>query len=288
LKLVTYEIERAQKIGRVSDGGIVDIGRQIGINSMHELLSSGRLAEVAAFEDLKPDHLLTEIKFSSVVPDPRHIYCVGVNYSDHLQEVLNAGIPRTVPKQPSLFIRFAETLIGHEQPLIIPRVSRQLDFEAELAIIIGTGGRYIAKDRALSHIAGYACFNDGSVRDWQFHTSQVTSGKNFMGTGAFGPWMVTADEVPDAAALDIKLILNGQVLQSSNTRHLIFDIPTIISYASALVPLVPGDVIATGTPAGVGFSRNPPVFMKEGDICEVQIERIGTLRNPVKNEAGKQ
>jgi 2-keto-4-pentenoate hydratase/2-oxohepta-3-ene-1,7-dioic acid hydratase in catechol pathway len=285
---VTYEIGGAQKIGRVTDGGIVDIGRQIGINSMRELLSSGRLADVAAFEDLKPDHLLEEIKFSPVVPDPRHIYCVGVNYSDHLQEVLNAGIPRTVPKQPSLFIRFAETLTGHEQPLIVPRVSRQLDFEAELAIVIGTGGRYIAKDQALSHIAGYACFNDGSVRDWQFHTSQVTSGKNFMGTGAFGPWMVTADEVPDAAALDIKLLLNGQVLQSSNTRHLIFDIPTIISYASALVPLVPGDVIATGTPAGVGFSRNPPVFMKEGDICEVQIEGIGTLRSSVRNETGKQ
>jgi 2-keto-4-pentenoate hydratase/2-oxohepta-3-ene-1,7-dioic acid hydratase in catechol pathway len=210
---------------------------------------------------------------------------VGVNYSDHLKEVQDAGIVRPKPKHPSLFTRFPETLVAHGRPMQIPSVSDEFDYEAELAVVIGKGGRYIAEEEALAHVAGYTCFNDGSVRDWQYHSSQVTSGKNFLCTGGLGPWMVTTDEVPDPGCLDIKLLLNGKVLQNSNTRHLIFDVSQIVSYASALVPLKCGDVIATGTPAGVGFSKNPPIFMKAGDICEVQIERIGTLVNRIEKAA---
>ncbi|HEX3859392.1 MAG TPA: fumarylacetoacetate hydrolase family protein, partial [Pseudolabrys sp.] len=148
----------------------------------------------------------------------------------------------------------------------------------------GKGGRYIDEGRALDHVAGYSCFNDGSVRDWQFHTTQVTPGKNFAATGGFGPWLVTVDEIPDPHSLEIKLTLNGKMLQHGNTNDLIFNIPKIISYVSTFVPLRPGDVIATGTPAGVGFSRKPPIFMKAGDVCEVSIEKIGVLRNPVAKE----
>lgn len=285
MKLVTYEHDGKRGIGCATAKGIVDIGSRMGLDSWREIIAAGRLQDAAKFEQLSPDLAADAVTYLPVVPEPAHVYCVGVNYADHLKEVQDAGVPRPAPKQPSLFIRFAETMVGHDQPLIMPRVSEQLDYEAELAVIIGRSGRYIPKEQALSYVAGYSCFNDGSVRDWQFHSSQVTSGKNFPGTGGFGPWMVTADEISDVGALDIRLLLNGQVLQASNTRELIFDIPTIISYASALVPLQPGDVIATGTPAGVGFSRKPPVFMKPGDVCEVQIEGVGTLRNPVVGEA---
>jgi 2-keto-4-pentenoate hydratase/2-oxohepta-3-ene-1,7-dioic acid hydratase in catechol pathway len=168
--------------------------------------------------------------------------------------------------------------------MLLPKVSDSFDYEAELAVIIGKGGRFIDERHALEHVAGYACFNDGSVRDWQFHTTQVTPGKNFAATGGFGPFMVTADAIPDPHSLDVKLMLNGQVLQSGNTRDLIFSIPRIVSYLSTFLPLHPGDVIATGTPAGVGFSRKPPLFMKPGDVCEVAVEKVGTLRNPIMRD----
>jgi 2-keto-4-pentenoate hydratase/2-oxohepta-3-ene-1,7-dioic acid hydratase in catechol pathway len=206
---------------------------------------------------------------------------VGVNYEDHLREVQAAGVSRPRPKQPSLFIRFPETFVAHGMPLISPKVSDSFDYEAELAIIIGKGGRYISREAAMDHVAGYSCFNDGSIRDWQFHSSQVTSGKNFLGTGGFGPWLVTPDEIGNVGALSVRLTVNGKVLQDGNTSDMLFDVATIVSYASAFLPLQPGDVIATGTPAGVGFSRRPPIFLKAGDICEVEIEKIGTLRNTV-------
>jgi 2-keto-4-pentenoate hydratase/2-oxohepta-3-ene-1,7-dioic acid hydratase in catechol pathway len=189
-----------------------------------------------------------------------------------------------MPKQPSLFLRLSDTLVAHNAPLLMPKMSNDFDYEAELAIIIGKGGRFIDEKRALDHVAGYSCFNDASVRDWQFHSSQVTPGKNFPATGGFGPWMVTSDEVDDPHKLSIKLVLNGKTMQDGNTSDLIFSIPKIIAYISQFVALKPGDVIATGTPAGVGFSRKPPVFMKAGDICEVHIEKVGVLRNPVAKD----
>jgi 2-keto-4-pentenoate hydratase/2-oxohepta-3-ene-1,7-dioic acid hydratase in catechol pathway len=286
MKLLSYEFEGAARLGALVDDGVVDIGRRLGVNNLRQLLETGKLAAVAELAGTQPDHALADIAFLPLIPDPAHFYCVGVNYADHLKEVQDAGIARPKPKHPSLFPRFPESLIGHDQPLQIPKVSDEFDYEAELAVVIGKGGRYINETDALNHVAGYTCFNDGSVRDWQYHSSQVTSGKNFWQTGGFGPWLVTADEIPDPGCLDIKLLLNGRPLQESNTRHLIFNVAQIIAYASALIPLKPGDVIATGTPSGVGFSRTPPIFMKAGDICEVQIEKIGTLRNTVEKAVG--
>lgn len=284
MKLISFDADGRCGVGIVRSDGVVNLGPRIGAFGLRELLARGLLHRATDYKEDPPDFPITSVRLLPVVPDPVHCYCVGVNYADHLNEIRNAGVQRVQPKQPSLFIRFPETLIGANAALVIPRVSEQLDYEAELAIVIGKGGRYIERADALSHIAGYTCFNDASVRDWQMHSSQVTPGKNFMGTGALGPWMVTADEIPDPGNLTIALRLNGKVLQGSNTSKMIFDIPAIVSYASAMVPLKPGDVIATGTPEGVGFSRMPPIFLKAGDVCEVEIERIGVLRNTVARE----
>jgi len=234
---------------------------------------------LARFAAVSPDRALDAVTLLPVITDCAHCYCVGVNYEDHLREVQAAGVARPRPKQPSLFIRYPETFVGHSAPLVVPKVSDDFDYEAELAVIVGKGGRYIPREQAMSHVAGYSCFNDGSIRDWQFHSSQVTSGKNFIGTGGFGPWLVTPDEIENVGALAVRLAVNGQRLQDGNTSDMLFDVATIVSYASAFLPLQPGDVFATGTPAGVGFSRNPPIFLKDGDICEVEIEGIGTLSN---------
>ncbi len=281
MRFVSFQIGDIQSFGLQSELGIVDLARRLRIPSLRALLEFGRTAEAQSFAADEPDYKVGDVRFLPVIPDPHHIYCIGTNYLDHLQEVQKTGIARPFPKNPSMFIRYPETLVGHGEALIRPKVSTDFDYEAELAVIIGVGGRYIDEARALNHVAGYACFNDGSIRDWQFHTSQVTPGKNFLATGSFGPAMVSADEITDPDQLAISLRLNGETLQQSNTRELIFKIPALIAYASALLPLKPGDVIATGTPAGVGFSRKPPVFMKPGDICEIEIERVGVLCNPV-------
>ena len=184
----------------------------------------------------------------------------------------------------TLFIRLTDTLLGHRQPVLKPTVSDHLDFEGELALVIGKGGRAISEADALSHVAGYTCFNDVSVRDWQRHTGQITPGKNFPASGPLGPWLVTADEIPDPARLTLTTRLNGEVVQNAPTDDLIFTVPVIIAYVSAFTPLAPGDVISTGTPGGVGFRRDPPLWMKDGDTIEVDISGIGTLSNPVVNE----
>lgn len=282
MKLISYQFEGGHGIGLLRGDEVIDVRKRIPVDTLRQLLARELLPEVARLGNEPADHLLSELTLLPVIPDPEHIFCVGTNYSDHLKEVQEAGIERPTPKQPALFVRFPETLVGAGAPMLMPVVSEHFDYEAELAVVIGEGGRYIAKEDALRHVAGYTCFNDGSVRDWQFHTSQVTSGKNFVQTGALGPWLVTADEVGDPGALGIECRLQGRVMQRSNTRHMIFDVPTIIAYVSSLVPLKAGDVIATGTPEGVGFSRKPPVFMKPGDVCEIEIERIGVLRNPIR------
>jgi 2-keto-4-pentenoate hydratase/2-oxohepta-3-ene-1,7-dioic acid hydratase in catechol pathway len=211
-----------------------------------------------------------------VVPNPGKILCVGVNYEAHRQETGRAAV-----QHPTIFARYSSSQIGHLGDLRIPRVSRQLDFEGELALIIGRGGRYISAADAMGHVAGYACYNDASVRDWQRHTSQFTPGKNFPATGGFGPAMVTADEMGDLAGLRLQTLLNGEVVQSATVDDMIFDIPHIIEYCSAFTDLEPGDVIATGTPGGVGERRTPPLWLKSGDVVEVDIERVGILRNRV-------
>jgi 2-keto-4-pentenoate hydratase/2-oxohepta-3-ene-1,7-dioic acid hydratase in catechol pathway len=200
---------------------------------------------------------------------------------DHHKEVLAAGMHRELSEQPPIFLRVWRSQIGHNQPIVNPKVSDSLDWEGELAVIIGKEGRNIAKEDAWAYVAGYSCYNDASVREWQFHAKQIASGKNFEATGGFGPWMVTADEIAPGRELKLVTRLNGKVEQSSHTGHMIFDIPTLINYASTIFTLVPGDVIATGTPAGVGWSRKPPLVMRAGDVVEVEIEAIGILRNAI-------
>ncbi|KLD64039.1 fumarylacetoacetate hydrolase family protein [Dyella japonica] len=212
---------------------------------------------------------------------PGKIICLGLNYRDHARE-----FDSPPPSYPTLFARFASSLIGDGQPLMRPRVSTQFDYEGELVVILGRGGRHIAQEQALDHVFGYSVFNDGSLRDFQLRTPQWTVGKNFDGTGAFGPWVVTADELPPGAGgLMLETRLNGQVMQQASTTDMIFGVAQTISIISIAMTLDAGDVIVMGTPSGVGYGRKPPVYMKAGDVCEVSIERIGTLRNVVADEA---
>ncbi len=223
----------------------------------------------------------SKVKLLPPIPNPGKIVCVGLNYKDHAAETGNP-----LPTYPVIFTRFVSTLVPHGGRMLAPKASQMLDYEAELAVIIGKRGRNVAKAKALSHVGGYACFNDGSVRDYQAKTSQFTLGKNFDATGGFGPDLVTPDELPKGAhGLAVKCRLNGQTLQDGNTADLVFDVAALIAEISVVMTLEPGDVIITGTPAGVGMARSPKVFMKPGDVCEVEIEGIGTLRNPIAQGA---
>jgi len=215
-----------------------------------------------------------------VIPNPGKLICVGLNYKTHVAETRRAD-----SEHPSLFLRFNDSLAADGDELLRPAFSERFDWEGELAFVIGRGGRHIAKEDAFDHIAGYACFNDVSVRDWQRHTHQFTPGKNFPGTAPFGPWLVTRDEVADVRSLALQTRLNGSVVQQASLGDLIFDIPTIVAYVSRFTPLSPGDVIATGTPGGVGDRREPPLYMKHGDVVEVEITGLGVLRNRIGTDS---
>jgi acylpyruvate hydrolase len=224
---------------------------------------------------------LNAVRILPPVPKPPKIICVGLNYDDHLEE---SGLKK--PVYPEIFARFATSLIAHREPIRQPPESSTLDYEAELAVVIGRGGRRISRDRALDHVAGYSLFNDATIRDFQLRTPQWTMGKNFDGTGAFGPWLVTPDALPPGArGLRIQGRLNGRVMQDTSTDRLIFNVPTLIELISVAISLEPGDVIITGTPGGVGAARKPPVFMQPGDVFEVEIDGIGVLSNPVQRES---
>ena len=282
MQLVSYSVHGSPSYGVVTDAGVVDLKSRLGgtFPTLKALLAGrGFQAARRIAEKERPDHRLEEVTLLPVIPDVDKIFCVGINYHSHRQETGRQETP-----YPTIFTRYANTQVGHLQPLIKPRVSDAFDFEAELAVIIGKPARHVPKERALDYIAGYSCYHDGSVRDWQRHTSQFTPGKNFPGTGGFGPWLVTADEIPDPSELTVVMRLNGHEMQHATTDLMIFNVPTLINYITTFTELIPGDVIATGTPGGVGFARNPPVFMKPGDIAEVEITAIGVLRNPVKAE----
>lgn len=281
MKVVSFVRNGKSSYGVVVNDGIVDVGAKLGAKypDLVAVLKAGALAEVeAAAKNAAADAKLEGTTLLPVIPNPGKIVCVGVNYDEHRREM-----GREPPGHPTIFVRFPESQVAHNQPLLKPAESDKLDYEAELAVIIGKRGYKVSEDDAFGIVAGYACYNDGSVRDWQTHTGQFTPGKNFNATGGFGPWMVTADEIPDAQKLAIQSRLNGQVMQSSNTDLMTFNIRKIIKYVTTFTPLEPGDVIATGTPGGVGTKRNPPVYMKDGDIIEIEIEKVGLLRNPVKN-----
>jgi 2-keto-4-pentenoate hydratase/2-oxohepta-3-ene-1,7-dioic acid hydratase in catechol pathway len=223
----------------------------------------------------KPDLALSEVSLLPPIPNPDKIVCIGLNYRAHIEE---SGIK--APTFPTVFMRLTNTLVPHNGALVRPSQSTHFDYEGELAIIIGKPGRNVSRADALGHVAGYSCFNDGSLRDYQFEHS-LDVGKNFYATGGFGPWLVTSDEVPDPRQLLLCTRVNGEEVQRTRIDDMIFDIPYLVSYVSAFTPLVPGDVIATGTPSGVGFPRKPPLWLKPGDIVEVEVDRIGILKNHV-------
>lgn len=221
-----------------------------------------------------------EIQFAPVIPNPGKIIGIGMNYLAHTAE-----LQRKPPKAPSLFVRFPDSIVAHGQSVVRPSVSEQFDYEGELAVIIGRTARHVAAADAFDHVAGYSCFLDGSVRDYQYRTSQFTAGKNFYRSGSFGPWLVTADAIGDPELLRLTTRVSGEVMQDDNTSELCFGIATLIEFLSAIFPLEPGDVIATGTPSGVGAAREPARWLVPGDTVEVEIESIGTLRNDVVAES---
>ena len=278
MKLVSLAVNGRHSVGVVDDEAVADVGAVLG-GDLKSLLAADGLARTRDAVSQAARIPLADALLLPVIPNPGKIFCVGHNYETHRQET---GRDKT--EHPSIFVRFADSQIGHGAPLLLPAVSTMFDYEGELAVVIGKGGRAIPAERALEHVAGYSCYNDASVRDWQWHTRQFTPGKNFPGTGAFGPWLVTADEIPDPSLLSVTTRVNGQVMQSQPTADMIFPIPIIIAYLSQFTPLSPGDVIVTGTPGGVGAKRQPPVWLQDGDLVEVDIPQVGLLANPVRAE----
>ena len=264
--------------GAVTDKGIVDLRRYLGnqFPDLKALVAGNGFSQVGQYLSAPADYQHTDITWLPVIPNPDKIVCVGLNYEEHRAET---GRDKT--ENPALFLRVPESQVGHRQPILRPRESTHLDFEAEIAVIIGKPGRRIKSEKAWEHIAGYSCYNDGSVRDWQRHTVQWTAGKNFARTGAFGPWMVTADEIAPDTVLTLSCRLNGQRMQHATTEMMIFKIPRLIEYISTFTTLAPGDVIVTGTPGGVGARRNPPLWMKPGDTVEVEVDKVGVLVNTI-------
>ena len=282
MKLMSFERAGKASFGVVVGEGVVDLGLALEgrFADLKALLEGDGLADARnAVHGRAPDFGLGEVNFLPVIPNPGKIWCAGLNYGEHVRET-----GREVTEQPVFFLRVADSQVGHGQAIPRPPESIKLDYEGEIAIVIGKGGRRIAEADAWDHIAGYACYNDASVRDWQLQNSQWCPGKNFWRTGGFGPWMVTADEIPAGAVLSLATRLNGVEVQRATTEMMIHSIPRQIAYASTVAPLQPGDVIVTGTPGGIGAKRTPPLWMKEGDVIEVEVERVGVLRNVVVEE----
>jgi 2-keto-4-pentenoate hydratase/2-oxohepta-3-ene-1,7-dioic acid hydratase in catechol pathway len=281
LKIASFVVEGRPAFGVVAGGGVVTVSGRAGVAfpTLREVLAAGALNALRdASANRGPDRDLDHLEYLPVIPRPDKILCVGVNYRTHADET-----GRELPAQPSIFARLQNTLIGHKAAMTRPRVSTKFDFEGELAVIIGKQGRHIPENQALDYVAGYSCFNDGSVRDYQLKHS-LTVGKNFPATGPLGPWLTSADEIPDPSKLVLSTRLNGVQMQHAGTDQLIFTVPQIVAYVSRFTRLEPGDVISTGTPAGVGHRRDPQVFMRPGDVIEVEISGIGVLSNHVVDE----
>jgi 2-keto-4-pentenoate hydratase/2-oxohepta-3-ene-1,7-dioic acid hydratase in catechol pathway len=282
MRLMSFTDKGRSSFGVVSDGGLIDLGRRLDgkFTSVRDVLRAGALDDVRRLASAPADCALDDVEFLPAISDAAaKLLCVGINYLPHIKEM-----GRERPQYPVLFARFADSIVGHGRPMLRPQASVQFDYEGELAVVIGKRARHVPRARAFEHVAGYSCFNDGSLRDWQRHSQQFTPGKNFHASGAFGPWLVTADEIGDPRELRLETRLNGEVVQSESVGELCFDIPALIEYCSSWTQLEPGDVIVTGTPGGVGAGRNPPLWMKAGDTIEVEIDRVGVLRNPILDE----
>jgi len=286
MRIVAFEQSGSARLGVVENNTVVDLSAAAPdlprdltglIQRAGGWTAAADAAQRAPASARRP---LDGLQFLPPIPRPGKIVCLGLNYVDHAAEGGHAK-----PEYPSFFLRVATSLVAHNTPILRPRVSDKLDYEAELAVIIGKTARHVKKADALAYVAGYACFNDGTLRDYQRKTGQWTIGKNFDRTGGFGPWFVTAEEVPNGATgRAIRSKLNGQVMQNANTSDMIFPVDETIQLLTECLTLEPGDVIAMGTPSGVGYARKPPVWMKAGDVIEIEIEGIGTLRNPIQDE----
>ena len=283
MRLVSFERDGRRSYGVATEGGVREVSRALRERyaDLREVLEANALAELDADTGGR-EFAAGAVHYMPVITNPEKIICVGVNYRPHIEEM-----GREVPDHPVVFVRFPGSLVGHDEPIIRPGVSEQFDFEGELAIIIGRRARHVSQESALDYVAGYCCFMDGSIRDWQRHTPQFTPGKNFQQSGAMGPCLVTGDDIGDPAALSLTTRVNGEVMQRGQVADLVFNIPYLIEYCSTFAELQPGDVIATGTPGGVGAARTPPLWLTDGDVVEVEIPGVGLLRNPVAAEVGQ-
>jgi 2-keto-4-pentenoate hydratase/2-oxohepta-3-ene-1,7-dioic acid hydratase in catechol pathway len=279
MKILSYIHQGKTSWGQVTPEGVVDLA-SAHYPTLRSALAAGQLDAIAqAAAGKKANAQLGEITFLPVIPDPGKIFCVGHNYEAHRVET-----QRDKTDHPLLFTRFAESQTGHLQPILLPPESSHLDYEGEIAVIIGKAGRRISQADAWEHVAGYSAYNEGTLRDWQRHTIQFTAGKNFSSTGGFGPWMVTRGEIADGEELTLETRLNGEVMQHTTTALMIFPIPVLIEYISTFTSLQPGDVIVSGTPGGVGAKRTPPVWMKAGDKVEIEVSKVGVLVNNIVAE----
>ncbi|CAH0216057.1 2-keto-4-pentenoate hydratase/2-oxohepta-3-ene-1,7-dioic acid hydratase in catechol pathway [Pseudomonas frederiksbergensis] len=282
MKLASFIVQGRSTYGVVDGEHVIDLEsvKQTFGTDLKQAIANNRLAELS-HEVLasQPRIPLAEVTFLPVIPNPGKVLCIGINYATHVRET-----GREMPTYPMIFTRFADSQTAHLQPIVRPKASHKLDFEGELAVVIGKPARHVKQADALDYVAGYACYNDGSVRDWQKHTIQFVPGKNFPNTGGFGPWLVTRDEIGDPQDLELTTRLNGEVMQHTSTSDMIFDVRALIEYCSTFTELAPGDVIVSGTTGGVGAFREPPVWMKPGDEVEIEISRIGILRNSIVDE----
>ncbi|WLI76742.1 fumarylacetoacetate hydrolase family protein [Kosakonia sp. H02] len=275
MKLASFVHQGIRSYGIVKADGVINLGQRLGDRyaDLKSLLAADALPEAQQLNGEAADLHVDDIDFLPVIDNPGKILCVGMNYAEKRKEFDQHN------PAPTLFVRFADSQTGHNAPVLKPRHSSEFDYEGELAVIIGKGGEDISREAALSHVGGYSCYMDGSARDWQH--SWFTAGKNWRQTGAFGPWMTTADEIPDPHTLAIRTWLNGRMVQDDNTASMIHKVAELIEYISTFTSLKPGDVIITGSPGGVGKKRTPPLFMKAGDRIEVEIENIGHLSNVI-------
>lgn len=289
MKLVCFDQNGSIHYGALKGERVVDLTSRLGSKYptiVEFIAGGGRMEAEAILAKEAGDYEYSRLKLAPVVPNPSKIICVGLNYHDHIGEA-NKQLNRTDTafENPMIFARWPESLTGHNRPILRPKVSNQLDYEAELLVVMGKfTGRYVPVEKALDYVFGYSCLNEACLRDYQRHSRQINPGKNFEQTGGTGPWLVTADEIPDPGNLDIEMRLNGKTMQKANTKDMIHSVAQIIEYVTRWTPFRPGDLIAAGTMGGVGFARDPQVFMKPGDVAEVMIERIGTLRNTIEDE----
>jgi len=282
VKLISFLLHNTPSYGIVQGDDVLNLTPILGAQApdLKSLIANNMLDQAAkALASHKPDLKFADLHLLPVITNPNKIVCVGLNYADHVRET-----GRELTESPALFLRVSESQVGHGQNIVRPPESHRLDYEGEIAVVIGKGGRRISEADSWSHIAGYSCYNDGSIRDWQVSTTQWTAGKNFWRTGGFGPWMVTADEINPDQKMTLITRLNGQELQRATTDMMIHSIPRQIAYISTFIPLEAGDVIVTGTPGGVGNKRSPQVFMKPGDVVEIEVDAVGILRNGIVDD----